>query len=69
MKDLKIFENEEFGKIRTTEYNGKVLFCGNDVAKALGYKDTAYAIRVHCKGVEEMPTPYFWRSSKCEIHN
>ena len=49
MNDLKIFENPEFGSIRTTEKDGKVLFCGSDVAKALGYSDTAKAIKLHCK--------------------
>ena len=49
MNELKIFENEEFGKIRTTEENGKVLFCGSDVANALGYIDTPKAIKTHCK--------------------
>ena len=33
--ELKIFENPAFGSIRTTEDNGKVLFCGTDVAKEL----------------------------------
>lgn len=35
--NVEIFENSEFGSIRTIEENGKVLFCGSDVAKALGY--------------------------------
>ena len=47
--ELKIFENEQFGSIRTVEENGKVLFCGADVANALGYADTAQAIRKNCK--------------------
>ena len=38
MNELQIFQNAEFGTIRTIEENGKVLFCGSDVAKALGYK-------------------------------
>ena len=49
MENLQIFENVEFGKIRTIEENGKILFCGSDVAKILGYKDTAKAIKTHCK--------------------
>lgn len=49
MNELKIFENPAFGSIRTTEDNGKVLFCGADVARALGYADTAKAIKTHCK--------------------
>lgn len=36
MNELQIFKNEDFGEVRTIEENGKVLFCGSDVAKALG---------------------------------
>lgn len=40
MHELKIFENEEFGQVRTIQNEkGKVLFCGTDVAKALGYRN------------------------------
>ena len=46
-----IFNNPEFGEIRTIEEDGKVLFCGKDVAAALGYKDTTNAIKQHCRGV------------------
>lgn len=51
MNEVKIFENEEFGKVRTIEENGKVLFCGKDVATALGYINPRKAISDHCKGV------------------
>ena len=47
---IKIFENEEFGSVRTIEENGKILFCGSDVAKALGYRRPKDAIIAHCKG-------------------
>ena len=50
MKELQIFDNAEFGKIRTLFEDGKVLFCGSDVAKALGYSNTSKAISDHCKG-------------------
>lgn len=58
MNDLTIFESPEFGSIRTVEEDGKVLFCGNDVAKALGYKRPADAITTHCKGsvIRRLPT-------------
>ena len=49
MNELKLFKNKEFGELRTAEKDGKVLFCGSDVAKALGYADTAKAIKSHCK--------------------
>lgn len=49
MNDLKIFSNETFGSIRTIEENGKIMFCGTDVARALGYAGNPQdAIRRHC---------------------
>ena len=57
MNDLQIFKNAEFGEIRTMEIGGKTYFVANDVAKALGYVETAKAIRTHCKGVSEMDIP------------
>lgn len=50
MNELQIFDNPKFGSVRTIEENGKVLFCGNDVASALGYKSPKDAIANHCKG-------------------
>ncbi len=50
MNELKLFENPEFGNVRTLEANdGKVMFCGTDIAAALGYADAAKAIKTHCK--------------------
>lgn len=49
MTEIQIFNNTDFGEIRTLEENGQVLFCGSDVAKALGYADTPKAIKTHCK--------------------
>lgn len=57
MNNLQIFNNAKFGKIRTIEENGTVLFCGSDIAKALGYARPADAISAHCKGVCVLPTP------------
>lgn len=50
MNELKIFNSEEFGDIRTTEIDGKPYFVANDVARALGYKRPADAVTAHCKG-------------------
>lgn len=48
--ELQTFENHEFGKIRTIlDPNGNNLFCGIDVAKALGYSDATNALKQHCK--------------------
>lgn len=51
MNDIMIFNNPEFGEIRTIEENGNVLFCGSDVARALGYSNPRDAVSRHCKGV------------------
>lgn len=50
MEQMEIFKNPEFGSIRVIEENGKYLFCGADVARALGYVKTQNAISAHCKG-------------------
>ena len=54
---IKVFSNPKFGNVRIIVKDGKPLFCGKDVAEALGYSDTAKAIRMHCKGVAELSTP------------
>lgn len=51
MNEIQIFNNAEFGQVRTITEDGKTLFCAKDVAAALGYKDTTNAIKQHCKGV------------------
>lgn len=57
MNDIQIFNNPDFGEVRTLEENGAVLFCGSDVAKALGYSNPSKALSDHCKGVTKRYTP------------
>ena len=48
MQEIKIFQNQEFGAIRTiSNEQGEALFCGRDVADALGYLNSRKAIRDH----------------------
>ena len=48
MNNIQIFENQEFGAIRTmSDEKGEPLFCGKDVAVALGYSNPQKAIRDH----------------------
>lgn len=48
MEKLKIFQNPEFGTIRTIrDDKGEPLFCGKDVCDALGYKKARNAIAQH----------------------
>lgn len=61
MKEIKIFNNPEFGEIRATTIEGEPWFVGKDVAEILGYKDTSDALKKHVdeedKGVGKLPTP------------
>ena len=47
MNELKVFNNPEFGKVRTVEINGEPWLVGKDVALALGYSDTFGALKKH----------------------
>lgn len=56
---IQVFCHPQFGNIGTIQTeNGKVLFKATDVAKALGYVETAKAVRTHCKGVSVLDTPF-----------
>lgn len=50
MNEMQVFNNPEFGEVRTIEESGAILFCGSDVAKALGYTNPSKAINDHCRG-------------------
>lgn len=47
-QQLQVFNHEQFGDVRIIEEDGKVLFCGKDVAAALGYDNPRKAVRDHC---------------------
>ena len=57
MTNITIFKNNDFGEVRTLEQDGKTLFCGSEVAKALGYAIPSKAVNTHCKGVSKMEVP------------
>ena len=58
MNQMEIFKNPEFGRIRVIEENGKYLFCGTDVAAALGYSNPRDAIIRHCRYVVKRDAPH-----------
>ena len=47
MNELTVFENQEFGRLRTAEINNEVWLVGKDVARAFGYTNPQKAIRDH----------------------
>lgn len=60
MNSLQIFNNPEFGEIRTIQKDGEPWFVGKDVATALGYEKPTDAVRKRVdeedKGVSKMET-------------
>lgn len=57
MQEIKIFENADFGTVRTAEISGKPYFMANDIAKALGYSKPNNAISAHCRATLKYSTP------------
>lgn len=47
MNELAVFQNQEFGRLRTADIKDEVWFVGKDVARALGYTNPQKAIRDH----------------------
>lgn len=60
MNELKIFENPEFGKIRTVAIDGEPWLVGKDVALVLGYKNPRQALATNVdaedRGVHSVDT-------------
>ena len=44
---IQVFNNEEFGEVRTLMIGGEPWFVGKDVAMVLGYSDTNKAVSMH----------------------
>lgn len=58
MQGIDIFTSEKFGSIRAIEESGRVLFCGSDVARALGYARPNDAIVDHCRCTVKRRIPH-----------
>lgn len=60
MNEVQIFNNEEFGRVRTLVIDGEPWFVGKDVAEILGYSNTRKALADHVdeedKGVTKCDT-------------
>ncbi len=61
MQQVMLFENKEFGEIRTLMIDGQPYFVGKDVAEILGYAEPRSAVSKKVddedKGVAKMETP------------
>ena len=66
MTNLTVFENPEFGSIRTIELDGEPWLVGKDVAAALGYSNTKDALASH---VDDEDKRILQRSEIATIEN
>lgn len=57
MQEIRVFENPEFGEVRTVEIDGKPFFAGTDIARALGYSRPNDAVSAHCRATVKRSTP------------
>ena len=61
MNELKVFQNEEFGEVRSLVINNEPWFVGKDIARILGYSNPRKALIDHVdeedKGVTKCDTP------------
>lgn len=66
MNELTIFENKEFGKIRTLQLNNQIYFVGNEITSILGYKNGSRDIKRHVEEEDRavVPIRYFRAKSR-----
>lgn len=64
MSNFKVFENQEFGKVRTVTINEKPYLVAIDVTKALGYSNSQDAVKTHCRWVVKCEVPHPQSRSK-----
>ncbi|MGH1276973.1 BRO family protein [Bacillus cereus] len=57
MNQLQVFNNEEFGQVRTVVKDKDVWFVAKDVAEVLGYNNTSKAIQMHVDEDEKADLP------------
>lgn len=56
MNEMQIFDNEQFGVIRTAELNGQPWFCLSDVCRSLGLRVSDCRKRLKPEGVDTINT-------------
>lgn len=56
MTEIQVFDNPEFGKIRTMEVNGEPYFVGKDIAERLGYAKPENALATHVDDEDKTTT-------------
>lgn len=67
MENIQVFNNSEFGDIRTIQLNNETYFVGNDVAKALGYSNYKKAVPTHVSDDDKLRTQIGYAGQKGEV--
>lgn len=67
MKELQIFNSEEFGEIRTVQLNNETYFVGKDVATALGYANSKNAVPTHVSEEDKLSTQIEYAGQRREV--
>ena len=67
MENIQVFNNTEFGDIRTIQLNNETYFVGNDVAKALGYSNYKKAVPTHVSDDDKLRTQIGYAGQKREV--
>lgn len=67
MNELRIFNNADFGDIRTVEQDGGIWFVGKDVAEALGYSNPSNAVISHVDDDDKLRTQIKYAGQNREV--
>lgn len=67
MNELRIFNNADFGYIRTVEQDGGIWFVGKDVAEALGYSNPSNAVISHVDDEDKLRTQIKYAGQNREV--
>lgn len=67
MNELKIFNNPDFGELRTVEIDGETWFVGKDVAAALGYSNVKNAVPAHVDEEDKLSTRIEYAGQNREV--
>lgn len=67
MNELQIFQNKEFGEVRSLVINNEPWFVGKDVAEALGYKNSKNAVPTHVDEEDKLSTQIEYTGQKRNV--
>ena len=67
MNELQIFQNKEFGEVRSLVINNEPWFVGKDAAEALGYKNSKNAVPTHVDEEDKLSTQIEYTGQKRNV--